>query len=556
MKNKLFLLPVLFIFSVQVNGQTPRVVIEEDYTNPNRRMYVAGDEYHERYIQDGMYISKAGKLPASLDFGFRFDPYNNPQEKNKATEASDMGFTIVKIKGNKESFISVGINYIYLKLCFNELGQWKLTNYYEDKVYQQGTIKINPGANQILFSHRGDRLRCYINENEIVQYTFDKEQSWGNFMRWENLQIFTKDKKMVIALDKVVLKGYPAYTKYPEEIAMAKEAEEIKIQAEKVIRDSLIREKLKQQLKFSEGLAAIEIKEKWGFIDSTGKEIVSFKYDYAENFNSGLAMVRTGKYPDYTHGFIDKQGKEIIPLIYDKVGKFSEGLISVSIKDKFGFIDETGKEIIPLKYGGTWDFREGLAMVRNGRYGIGKCGFIDKTGKEVIPLKYEQGDEGFKEGMALVVLDGKYGFIDKTGNEIILPKYQYAFSFKQGLAVVNLDSKWGLIDTKGNVKIPLIYDNAGDGICDGLVLLAKEKKWGYVDKTGKEIIPFKYNKANNFFEGLAAVCLDNKYGFINKTGKVIVPLIYDEASNMLNGRLRVKLKDKYLEFDKNGLEIK
>jgi serine/threonine protein phosphatase PrpC len=69
-----------------------------------------------------------------------------------------------------------------------------------------------------------------------------------------------------------------------------------------------------------------------------------------------------------------------------------------------GFIDKNGHEVIPFRYDKAGSFREGLAIVElNGKYG-----FIDKNGKEVIPLKYDEvGD--FIEDLAVVLLNGKHG---------------------------------------------------------------------------------------------------------------------------------------------------
>jgi hypothetical protein len=324
---------------------------------------------------------------------------------------------------------------------------------------------------------------------------------------------------------------------------------------EVLVRQKLIKERLQKKTVYNEGLAAIGINDQWGFVDSVGKEMIPFKYSYTENFIDGLAMARTGKYPNYKEGFIDKTGKEVVPLIYNRVGKFGEGLCPVNLNDNWGYVDKTGKLAIPLQYGGTWDFKEGLAMVRNGRYMVGKCGFIDKTGKVVIPLKYEQGDEGFKEGLALVVLDRKYGFIDKTGQEIVPPKYKFAFSFKEGLACVNLDGKWGFINQSGNVAVPVIYDNSGGVFSEGLAMVTKDEKRGYVDKTGKVIIPLQYGKSHDFTEGLAAVSLNGLWGFIDKKGKVIIPLIYSTAYSFNEGRAYVTLNNRSFQIDKKGKEI-
>ena len=57
---------------------------------------------------------------------------------------------------------------------------------------------------------------------------------------------------------------------------------------------------------FSEGLAAVKLNGKYGFIDKTGKEIIPLKYDFANCFSEGLALVRLNNKWFY----IDKNGIE------------------------------------------------------------------------------------------------------------------------------------------------------------------------------------------------------------------------------------------------------
>ena len=50
--------------------------------------------------------------------------------------------------------------------------------------------------------------------------------------------------------------------------------------------------------RFSEGLAAVRIGDektgKWGFIERTGKVVVTPQFDFASKFSEGLAAVRIG----------------------------------------------------------------------------------------------------------------------------------------------------------------------------------------------------------------------------------------------------------------------
>ncbi len=219
---------------------------------------------------------------------------------------------------------------------------------------------------------------------------------------------------------------------------------------------------------FSEGYAAVNIgithgwdpegiveyvqnHGKWGFIDSTGKEIVPLKYDYAESFCNGLALVSI----NYKTGFINSTGKEAVPLKYDYAGKcFYNGLAKVKIFDKWGYINADGREVIPLIFYEASDFDEGLAYVNlNGRFGyIDTAGHT--TGKKFFHLIYED-NEGttkyfFSEGLAAVKQNGKWGYIDKTGKEIIPFIYDYATYFYDGEAVVIKNGKIGFINKAGD----------------------------------------------------------------------------------------------------------
>ena len=119
----------------------------------------------------------------------------------------------------------------------------------------------------------------------------------------------------------------------------------------------------------------------YGFKDRQGNEIIPPKYYDASNFSEGLARVRPkSKWGFHTnYGFIDKNGKMVIPAKYNDAYNFSEGLAAVMIKDKWGCIDKNGNMVIPAKYDDAVLFLEGKAKVKlNGREF-----YIDKNGNEV-----------------------------------------------------------------------------------------------------------------------------------------------------------------------------
>ena len=311
---------------------------------------------------------------------------------------------------------------------------------------------------------------------------------------------------------------------------------------------------------FSEGMAAVMLDGKWGFIDKTGKEVIPPIYSDVKDFSDGLAPVRGGQVETFTIGFIDKTGKTIIPQTQWIAG-FSEGLALIRRDGKYCFIDTSGDVAITLTYDNARSFSEGMAAVRIGDSETGKWGFIDKTGAEVVPLIYNYVQD-FSDGMAAVLTgDWKWGFIDKTGAEVISPIYPDVDSFSEDLAAV-LVGEWETgsvwyIDKTGNEVIQAYA--GGDSFSGGIAPACPgwTTEWGYIDKSGAYVIPAIYLSANPFSEDLAAVEVSfwegyweadimwepHKWGFIDSTNEMIIPAIYDGARSFSEGMAAVRIGD-------------
>ncbi len=146
------------------------------------------------------------------------------------------------------------------------------------------------------------------------------------------------------------------------------------------------------------------------------------------SFHEGLAAVRLGK----KYGYINRRGEIIIEPRFQFAQIFSEGLARVVINDRSGYIDKTGRVVIAPQFYRAYKFSDGLARVcapprdpsvlfRLLRL-IGwedrdayPCGYIDRTGKQVIDYLYLP-SHGFEHGYARVTtLDGREGYIDHAG---------------------------------------------------------------------------------------------------------------------------------------------
>lgn len=156
------------------------------------------------------------------------------------------------------------------------------------------------------------------------------------------------------------------------------------------------------RIEYSEGLAAIKIDDKWGYIDTQGRVVIDPDFEQADNFEEGLAIVRKdGKYRviDRTGNFISKS-------------KFEN--ISSHIKNGYIRVSE---------------------LLNDNKI---KSGVINKEGKYVLAPNYDYLFGDCCEGMVRILEEENFGYADlKTGN-IIKPVFNFAYEFNDGLAVVRL----------------------------------------------------------------------------------------------------------------------
>jgi hypothetical protein len=92
---------------------------------------------------------------------------------------------------------------------------------------------------------------------------------------------------------------------------------------------------------FCEGKARVMVKQKWGFIDTTGNVIVKPKYNQVENFNDGIAKVRLGQ----KWGLIDATGNEIIKPTFDAIYEFKDGKAKVLLDKKEYYMNRQGVRV-------------------------------------------------------------------------------------------------------------------------------------------------------------------------------------------------------------------
>ena len=236
------------------------------------------------------------------------------------------------------------------------------------------------------------------------------------------------------------------------------------------------------------------------------------KYDWQDVFicNGFVKVKLDGKF-----GFINEDDEEIVSCKYEYADDFYDGMAKVKSEEGWGFVNEDGEEIISCKYEYATSFSDGLARVKSEE----GCGFINKDGEEIIPCKYEE-VYGFSDGLAGVKSEEGWGFINKDGEEIIPCKYEDAKNFWDGLAIVKSEEGWGFINKDGEGITPCKYEEV-DVFSGGLARVKSKEGWGFVNKDVEEIIPCKYEDAKSFWDGTADVKLNGEWITIDKTGKQV-----------------------------------
>jgi hypothetical protein len=282
---------------------------------------------------------------------------------------------------------------------------------------------------------------------------------------------------------------------------------------------------------FVGGFSAVMVGEKWGIIDKSGKEIIPIKYDgigvYKPQGNNypfkdipcddledlvreGLIAIKVGD----KYGFVDKSGKVVISPKYDAVIPFVGGIAAVKRDGKWGFVDKTGKEIVPPTYeypvidydylkmgylpvvekagkystpfGGEYDFLvhvdSNLFLAKKG----GKWGLIDKKNREVLSFKYDDLSHLHKDLFVYSERD-KYGVVSLKRGVIVQPRYDKIFYAGEGIIGFVLNNKVGFMDTLGNIIFQPKYDTLTLGFINGFALMYNKGKPYILSKDGKEV---------------------------------------------------------------------
>jgi hypothetical protein len=149
---------------------------------------------------------------------------------------------------------------------------------------------------------------------------------------------------------------------------------------------------------------------KFTFIDRAGTGLPG-RFNNAGAFREGLAPVEVGE----KWGYIDRSGAIVIPPRYAAASSFSEGLAAVGDREKFGYIDKSGRIVVEPRFLWASDFHDHRAAVLQEP---GVSYYIAPSGVQAFPGNFIRATVFFK-GLANVELrSGERAFLDTNGRRI------------------------------------------------------------------------------------------------------------------------------------------
>jgi len=221
---------------------------------------------------------------------------------------------------------------------------------------------------------------------------------------------------------------------------------------------------------FHEGVAAINVDGKWGYINRQGKEIVKPEYDKVFDFNDGVGVITTADLE--IKAIADKSGNlTIIKSVLkadQRFAQFGDGLLLVTDGKKWGYLNKSGNLQIDCKYATAFPFSEDLAAVTLSVTGWDSWAYIKPSGNVAIVQDNKiDWASSFYNGKAVVVISRQLASIDIQGKRIkgnipeliVNPNIQQKYDkltgelkLKEGIATFNGHGRLESIETQATGK--------------------------------------------------------------------------------------------------------
>ena len=296
--------------------------------------------------------------------------------------------------------------------------------------------------------------------------------------------------------------------------------------------------------RFEEGLAAVVLNGKTGYIDELNRYILLPRFEaqkFPKGFSQGLsAICMNGKY-----GYIDKKGEIVIEPQFEDAEQFGENKIAhVKSGQKYGAIDLHGNIIIPCEYTTpasmtigknlpVWQSADSLVDARL------KTGYYDavldriRAAERETDAKIENPRYRTPLTQKVSIADslGKFGL--KHGNQWIhAPALDTVSTLYHGYFLITFMGKQGIFDSYGRQIIKPVYDSVIYQPQEEVFIVKDhEGKFGIYDGKGCMLLPPCLDNMKDFVSGRAECTIRNVIGHVDSKGQILSSRFYGDVIN-------------------------
>ncbi|MGB3617294.1 MAG: WG repeat-containing protein, partial [Catalinimonas sp.] len=283
---------------------------------------------------------------------------------------------------------------------------------------------------------------------------------------------------------------------------------------------------------FSQGLCAVKVRGRWGYVDPKGLMAVEPRFDSAGAFVTAGGHAYAPAWVLGKMGLIDRRGDWYVRPQYEAlrpVPDRPDRFVAVSrhhqrLIDTDGLFRHQADTLEPRAGGYVW--------VRKG----GHWGVIGPKDRMLIKPAYDTIVSLGNYELFTVRTGDRWGLLDAGGGVLMAPddRYRAMLTLTEGLVGVHIDRGWGFVDDRGRLLIANRYEEVRP-FSEARAAVVISGNWGYIDLSERLVVQPYYEAAGPFRRGLARVRRDGRWGFIDPAGQVVLPLTSDTIRPTGNG---------------------
>lgn len=324
----------------------------------------------------------------------------------QASECVIDGFAVVKHKG-KFGVVNAQGKMVVPPVYQSLGGTYRIAN--TDAIFHQGVTMAKKNGLYGIINQNGQTLIPFkYPQAFVLKHAFQYGVELAQYQQ-KNVLLYPDGTEKILPYQDVTLNDASGFLVIRENGSMGL----VHVAAPETMRLPLGR--YEQIGAFQNGLAKVQLNQRWGYINTELREIIPPVYEQATDFVDNLAVVRL----DGLWRIINHTGQTVADnLPYYEIGAFEHGIAIIRTEEGLeGAINSSGKVILEPIYDGVqsaFDNPDFVYVFHQGRYAL-----FNRDGKALTNFAFERlrGDSK-SEGVVRLQAGKIIHVFDKNGQEI------------------------------------------------------------------------------------------------------------------------------------------